>query len=88
LPSTKLMRLISLQSTSTSEGIRAGIPFRRRKAQFERGLNAGVEILSKELGVLKNLFSNVGVLPDQLHREIAKHLGEGVNGRSLPSNGL
>jgi len=52
------------------------------------GLHKRIEILSKELGVLKNLFSNVGVLPDQLHREIAKHLGEGFNGRSLPSNGL
>lgn len=50
------------------------------------GLHKRIEILAKELGVLKNLFANVGVLPDQLHREIAKHLGEGFNQR--PNGGL
>ena len=49
------------------------------------GLHKRIEILSKELGVLKNLFANVGVLPDQLHREIAKHLGEGFNRGQAPS---
>ncbi|XP_043238248.1 CCAAT/enhancer-binding protein alpha-like [Amphibalanus amphitrite] len=49
------------------------------------GLHKRIEMLSKELGVLKNLFANVGVLPDQLHREIAKHLGEGFNRGQAPS---
>lgn len=56
-------------------------------ARENDGLHKRIEILSKELNVLKNLFANVGVLPDQLHREIAKHLGEGFN-RPQPPAGL
>ena len=52
------------------------------------GLHKRIEHLSKELGVLKNLFANVGVLPDQLQREIAKHLGEGFNRGQGPPSGL
>ena len=33
-----------------------------------------VELLQEELGVLRSLFSSVGVLPDNVHRELAKHL--------------
>ncbi|XP_037085612.1 CCAAT/enhancer-binding protein beta-like [Pollicipes pollicipes] len=56
-------------------------------ARENDGLHKRIEILSKELNVLKNLFANVGVLPDQLHREIAKHLGDGFN-RPQPPSGL
>lgn len=51
------------------------------------GLHKRVEIMTKELNVLKNLFANVGVLPDQLQREIAKHLGDGF-ARPQPAAGL
>ncbi|KAF4520613.1 hypothetical protein B566_EDAN006024 [Ephemera danica] len=37
-------------------------------------LQKRIELLSEELNVLRSLFSNVGVLPEQLHREIDKHL--------------
>jgi len=52
------------------------------------GLHKRVEIMTKELNVLKNLFANVGVLPDQLQREIAKHLGDGFAARPQPNAGL
>ena len=32
------------------------------------------ELLQEELGVLRSLFSSVGVLPDHVQREVAKHL--------------
>ena len=41
-------------------------------------------MMTKELTVLKNLFANVGVLPEQLQREIAKQLGDGFGGRPAP----
>lgn len=37
-------------------------------------LQKRIELLSEELNVLRSLFSNVGVLPEHLHREINKHL--------------
>ena len=48
------------------------------------GLHKRVEMMTKELTVLKNLFANVGVLPEQLQREIAKQLGDGFGGRPAP----
>ena len=32
------------------------------------------ELLQEELAVLRSLFSNVGVLPDHIHRELSKHI--------------
>ncbi|KAF0289054.1 CCAAT/enhancer-binding protein epsilon [Amphibalanus amphitrite] len=53
------------------------------------GLHKRVEMMTKELTVLKNLFANVGVLPEQLQREIAKHLGDGFGSRpAAPPAGL
>lgn len=37
-------------------------------------LQKRIELLTEELNVLRSLFSNVGVLPEHLHREINKHL--------------
>lgn len=37
-------------------------------------LSKKVELLQEELSVLRSLFSSVGVLPDHVHRELAKHL--------------
>ncbi|CAG0920445.1 unnamed protein product [Notodromas monacha] len=37
-------------------------------------LRKRLDLLSKELNVLRSLFSTVGVVPEPLHREIAKHL--------------
>ncbi|CAH1163473.1 unnamed protein product [Phaedon cochleariae] len=37
-------------------------------------LQKRIELLSEELNVLRSLFSNVGVLPEHVHREINKHL--------------
>jgi len=37
-------------------------------------LQKRIELLSEELNVLRSLFSNVGVLPEHIHREINKHL--------------
>lgn len=37
-------------------------------------LQKRIELLTEELNVLRSLFSNVGVLPDHVHREINKHL--------------
>lgn len=36
-------------------------------------LQKRIELLSEELNVLRSLFTNVGVLPEHLHREINKH---------------
>lgn len=35
-----------------------------------------IELLNEELNVLRSLFSNVGVLPENVHREINKHLDQ------------
>lgn len=37
-------------------------------------LQKRIELLTEELNVLRSLFSNVGVLPEHVHREISKHL--------------
>lgn len=37
-------------------------------------LQKRIELLTEELSVLRSLFSNVGVLPDHIHRELNKHL--------------
>jgi hypothetical protein len=37
-------------------------------------LQKKVELLQEELSVLRSLFTSVGVLPDHVHRELAKHL--------------
>ena len=37
-------------------------------------LQKRVELLQEELSVLRSLFTSVGVLPDHVHRELAKHL--------------
>lgn len=39
-------------------------------------LRKKVEILSEELNVLRSLFSSVGVLPEQLQREISRHIDQ------------
>lgn len=36
-------------------------------------LQKRIELLIEELNVLRSLFTNVGVLPEQLHRELNKH---------------
>ncbi|XP_044743100.1 CCAAT/enhancer-binding protein [Chrysoperla carnea] len=36
-------------------------------------LQKRIELLTEELNVLRSLFSNVGVLPEHIHREINKH---------------
>lgn len=36
-------------------------------------LQKRIELLTEELNVLRSLFTNVGVLPEQLHRELNKH---------------
>ncbi|RZF41675.1 hypothetical protein LSTR_LSTR014326 [Laodelphax striatellus] len=37
-------------------------------------LQKRIELLTEELNVLRSLFTNVGVLPEHLHRELNKHL--------------
>jgi CCAAT/enhancer binding protein (C/EBP) len=37
-------------------------------------LQKKVELLQEELSVLRSLFTSVGVLPDHVHRDLAKHL--------------
>lgn len=37
-------------------------------------LQKRIELLTEELNVLRGLFSNVGMLPEHIHREINKHL--------------
>ena len=43
-------------------------------ARDNERLQKKVELLQEELSVLRSLFSSVGVLPDHIHRELAKHL--------------
>ena len=43
-------------------------------ARENERLQKKVELLQEELSVLRSLFSNVGVLPDHIHRELAKHM--------------
>ena len=43
-------------------------------ARENERLQKKVELLQEELSVLRSLFSSVGVLPDHIHRELAKHL--------------
>lgn len=52
------------------------------------GLQKRIEMLSKELNVLKNLFANVGMLPDQLQREINKHLLPPTSGGGSTAGGV
>jgi len=37
-------------------------------------LQKKVELLQEELAVLRSLFSNVGVLPDHIHRELSRQM--------------
>lgn len=37
-------------------------------------LTKRIELLTEELNVLRSLFSNVGVLPEHVHRELSKHM--------------
>lgn len=39
-------------------------------------LKKRIELLTEELNVLRSLFSSVGVVPEQLHREISRHLDQ------------
>ncbi|XP_018407365.1 PREDICTED: CCAAT/enhancer-binding protein-like [Cyphomyrmex costatus] len=39
-------------------------------------LKKRIELLNEELNVLRSLFSSVGVVPEQLHREISRHLDQ------------
>ena len=41
-------------------------------ARENERLQKKVELLQEELAVLRSLFSNVGVLPDHIHRELSK----------------
>jgi len=43
-------------------------------ARENERLQKKVELLQEELSVLRSLFSSVGVLPEHIHRELAKHL--------------
>ena len=43
-------------------------------ARENERLQKKVELLQEELSVLRSLFSNVGVLPEHIHRELAKHM--------------
>uniref|UniRef100_A0A0K2T9X4 BZIP domain-containing protein n=1 Tax=Lepeophtheirus salmonis TaxID=72036 RepID=A0A0K2T9X4_LEPSM len=43
-------------------------------ARENERLQKKVELLQEELSVLRSLFSNVGVLPDHIHRELSKHM--------------
>ena len=43
-------------------------------ARENERLQKKVELLQEELAVLRSLFSNVGVLPDHIHRELSKHI--------------
>ena len=43
-------------------------------ARENERLQKKVELLQEELTVLRSLFSNVGVLPDHIHRELSKHM--------------
>lgn len=39
-------------------------------------LQKRIELLTEELSVLRSLFQNVGILPEQVHRELNKHLDQ------------
>lgn len=56
-----------LRSRETEEKVKILIKENER-------LQKRIELLTEELNVLRSLFSNVGVLPEHLHREINKHL--------------
>ncbi len=43
-------------------------------ARENERLQKKVELLQEELSVLRSLFSNVGVLPEHVHRELGKHM--------------
>lgn len=43
-------------------------------ARENERLQKKVELLQEELSVLRSLFSNVGVLPEHIHRELSKHM--------------
>jgi CCAAT/enhancer binding protein (C/EBP) len=43
-------------------------------ARDNERLQKKVELLQEELSVLRSLFSNVGVLPEHIHRELSKHM--------------
>ncbi|TRY61035.1 hypothetical protein TCAL_01443 [Tigriopus californicus] len=43
-------------------------------ARENERLQKKVELLQEELTVLRSLFSNVGVLPEHIHRELSKHM--------------
>ena len=43
-------------------------------ARENERLQKKCELLQEELSVLRSLFSSVGVLPDHVHRDLAKHL--------------
>ena len=56
-----------MRSKETEEKVKA------LNRETER-LQKRVELLTKELNVLRSIFSTVGVIPEPFHREIAKHL--------------
>ncbi|KAJ8869136.1 hypothetical protein PR048_030704 [Dryococelus australis] len=37
-------------------------------------LQRRIDALTEELGVMRNLFENLGMVPEQIHRELSKHL--------------
>ncbi|XP_063237053.1 CCAAT/enhancer-binding protein [Bacillus rossius redtenbacheri] len=37
-------------------------------------LQRRIDALTEELGVMRNLFDNLGMVPEQIHRELSKHL--------------
>lgn len=43
-------------------------------ARDNERLQKKTELLQEELSVLRSLFSNVGVLPEHIHRELSKHM--------------
>jgi len=56
-----------IRSKETEEKVRLLVKENER-------LQKRIELLSEELNVLRSLFTNVGVVPENLHREINKHL--------------
>uniref|UniRef100_A0A8D8ZTH8 CCAAT/enhancer-binding protein beta n=1 Tax=Cacopsylla melanoneura TaxID=428564 RepID=A0A8D8ZTH8_9HEMI len=55
-----------IRSKETEEKVRLLVKENER-------LQKRIELLSEELNVLRSLFTNVGVLPEHLHRELNKH---------------
>ena len=43
-------------------------------ARENERLQKKVELLQEELSVLRSLFSNVGVLPDHVHRDLSRKM--------------